>query len=156
MDITEEMVKAYVDGCNASGVADDEVDGLAVMRAGLRAVAPLIAAQALRKARQSFVIAENAPVHACPEGGAAVTPCCGRNPLELLGHRMAVEPALVTRPARERSQAADPDEAERTCPRCGSPEWVSVSLDQGYTRRAQCVPCGHYHPGILGPGWRSS
>lgn len=52
MNITDEMLSAYVDGCNASGVADDEVDGFAVMRAGLRAVAPLIAAQALRLAAE--------------------------------------------------------------------------------------------------------
>ncbi len=46
-------------------------------------------------------------------------------------------------------------EKTRTCPRCGSLNWVSVSLDQGYTRRAQCVPCGHIHSGILGPGWKA-
>lgn len=28
------------------------------------------------------------------------------------------------------------------CMRCGSHEWVSVSLDGGCTRRYQCVPCG--------------
>lgn len=42
--------------------------------------------------------------------------------------------------------------AKPTCPRCGSPRWVSVSLDEGWTRRAQCVPCGAYHPGVIGPG----
>lgn len=31
------------------------------------------------------------------------------------------------------------------CPRCGSMKWVGVSLDGGYSRRAQCVPCGHVH-----------
>ena len=41
------------------------------------------------------------------------------------------------------------------CPRCGSPRWVSVSLDEGYTRRAQCVPCGAYHKPVIGPGWKS-
>lgn len=153
MNITDEMVKAFVDSYE-EGCCNDSSADWCCTRHALAFVAPLIAAQALREARQSFVIAEHAPVHACPEGAAAVTPCCGRNPLELLGHRMAVEPALVTCPGRERSQPAD--EAKRSCPRCGSPEWVSVSLDQGCTRRAQCVPCGHYHPGVIGPGWRSS
>lgn len=41
------------------------------------------------------------------------------------------------------------------CPRCLSDRWVSVSLDGGWTRRAQCVPCGAYHPYTIGPGWRS-
>jgi transcription elongation factor Elf1 len=41
------------------------------------------------------------------------------------------------------------------CPRCGSTRWVSVSLNGGYTRQAQCVPCGAYHPGNIGPGWKS-
>ncbi len=45
----------------------------------------------------------------------------------------------------------EPDDTTRTCPRCGSPEWVSISLDQGYTRRAQCVPCGAIHRDALGP-----
>lgn len=42
-----------------------------------------------------------------------------------------------------------------TCPRCGATRWVSVSLDGGWTRRAQCVPCGTHHSGVIGPGWRS-
>lgn len=41
------------------------------------------------------------------------------------------------------------------CPRCKSPRWVSVSLDGGYTRRAQCVPCGALHIPVIGPGWKS-
>lgn len=41
------------------------------------------------------------------------------------------------------------------CPRCGSPRWVSVSLDEGWTRRAQCVACGALHGPVIGPGWRS-
>ncbi len=41
------------------------------------------------------------------------------------------------------------------CPSCGSPRWVSVSLDGGWTRKAQCVPCGAYHPGTIGPGSES-
>jgi hypothetical protein len=36
-------------------------------------------------------------VHAGPEDGSAVTPCCGRSPFELpRGDRMTYEPALVT------------------------------------------------------------
>jgi transcription elongation factor Elf1 len=49
-----------------------------------------------------------------------------------------------------------PMETKRLCPVCGSERWVSISLDQGYTRRAQCVPCGAIHPGVIGPGWRVS
>jgi transcription elongation factor Elf1 len=41
-----------------------------------------------------------------------------------------------------------------TCPRCRSTWWVSVSVDGGWTRRAQCVPCGAVHA-KLGPGWRN-
>lgn len=40
--------------------------------------------------------------------------------------------------------AADP-----SCPRCASPRWVAVSLDQGHTRRRQCVPCGAIWPGVI-------
>lgn len=42
-----------------------------------------------------------------------------------------------------------------TCPRCGSPRWLSVSLDGGWSRRAQCVPCGAYHAPVIGPGWKA-
>lgn len=42
-----------------------------------------------------------------------------------------------------------------TCPRCGSPRWVSVSLDEGWTRRAQCIPCGAYHAPVIGPGYKA-
>lgn len=49
----------------------------------------------------------------------------------------------------------DGEPSHLTCPRCGSLAWVSVSLDGGWTRRAQCVPCGAHHPGSIGPGWRS-
>ena len=35
------------------------------------------------------------------------------------------------------------------CPACGSRRWVAVSLDGGFTRRRQCVPCGTVHPGLL-------
>jgi hypothetical protein len=41
------------------------------------------------------------------------------------------------------------------CPRCNSPRWVSVSLDGGWTRRAQCVPCGALHEPVIGPGFLS-
>lgn len=41
------------------------------------------------------------------------------------------------------------------CPRCGSPDWVSISLDEGWTRLRQCIPCGTVHRGKLGPGWRA-
>lgn len=46
-------------------------------------------------------------------------------------------------------------DTHRTCPRCGSTEWLSISLDTGFSRRAQCVPCGTVHPGVLGPGWKA-
>lgn len=44
---------------------------------------------------------------------------------------------------------------EPRCPKCKSTRWVSVSLDGGYTRKAQCVPCGAYHVVNIGPGWQS-
>lgn len=40
--------------------------------------------------------------------------------------------------------ARAPEQA--TCARCGSPRWVSVSLNCGHTVIAQCVPCGAYRP----------
>lgn len=53
----------------------------------------------------------------------------------------------------------DSKQAERvkpSCASCGSVRWVSVSLDEGWTRRAQCIPCGAYHPvGVIGPGYRA-
>jgi hypothetical protein len=52
-------------------------------------------------------------------------------------------------------QAPDVTAGPQHCPRCLSPQWVSVSLDGGWTRKAQCVPCGAYHPGSIGPGWKS-
>lgn len=46
-------------------------------------------------------------------------------------------------------------EYEGRCPRCGSDRWISVSLNEGYTRIPQCVQCGTYHGGVvLGPGWK--
>lgn len=53
----------------------------------------------------------------------------------------------------EPTEHSTPD--DHRCPACGSTSWVSVSLDEGYTRRAQCVPCGKVHA-PLGPGWRQS
>jgi hypothetical protein len=44
-------------------------------------------------------------------------------------------------------------DGDHRCPSCGSPRYVSVSLDGAWTRRAQCVPCGAYGD-YLGPGWR--
>lgn len=44
-------------------------------------------------------------------------------------------------------------ELQETCSRCGSNRWVSISLDEGWTRVAQCVPCGAIGP-KLGKGWR--
>lgn len=35
---------------------------------------------------------------------------------------------------------------EWTCARCGSPRWVAVSLDEGFSRKRQCVPCGRVDP----------
>lgn len=32
------------------------------------------------------------------------------------------------------------------CPNCGSPRAVRVSLDEGWSFKAQCVPCGHVRP----------
>jgi hypothetical protein len=46
------------------------------------------------------------------------------------------------------------EQAEHRCTRCGSTEWVSVSLTAGFTRHAQCVPCGKIGD-FLGPGWRA-
>jgi transcription elongation factor Elf1 len=59
----------------------------------------------------------------------------------------------MAEPASERTP--QDDTAKPTCPRCGSPRWVSVSLDGGWTRHAQCVPCGAYHEPVIGPGWQS-
>lgn len=44
------------------------------------------------------------------------------------------------------------DDYKGACPRCGSTRWVSVSLNGGWTRVPQCVPCGAIHPATLGPG----
>lgn len=41
------------------------------------------------------------------------------------------------------------------CPRCGSAHGVYTSLDNGWKRIPQCVPCGFYDTTtVLGPGWR--
>lgn len=50
---------------------------------------------------------------------------------------------------------SSPDIEKPRCPQCGSTRWVSVSLDEGWTRRAQCVPCGAYHKPMIGPGYKS-
>jgi hypothetical protein len=42
------------------------------------------------------------------------------------------------------------------CQRCGSSRFVSISLDGGYTRRPQCVPCGRVDSRYFGHGWKSS
>ena len=47
------------------------------------------------------------------------------------------------------------DNYHGSCPRCGSHRWVSVSLDEAWTRIPQCVPCGAYHDHYLGPGWKN-
>lgn len=57
-------------------------------------------------------------------------------------------------PVKLELAAKETDHVEHRCPSCGSTSWVSVSLDEGYTRRAQCVPCGKVHA-RLGPGWRA-
>lgn len=68
----------------------------------------------------------------------------------------AERPRYVGEVAPDRITAEpEVEEPERICRRCGSPRWVSVSLDEGWTRLAQCVPCGAYHPDKLGPGWKA-
>jgi hypothetical protein len=42
-----------------------------------------------------------------------------------------------------------PEADDWHCRRCGSPRWVSASLNGGYTRTRQCVPCGYYSGDIL-------
>lgn len=42
------------------------------------------------------------------------------------------------------------DSQEITCPACGSGRYVSVSFDRGWTRKAQCVPCGRVHAKLGG------
>jgi transcription elongation factor Elf1 len=54
----------------------------------------------------------------------------------------------------DRKPVESHDHEEHRCPRCGSKSWVSVSLNGGYTRIAQCVPCGAYGD-YLGPGWKA-
>lgn len=105
MKITDEMVEAATRAIHDMDCDTPECTGQLTIegrygrwaRAALEAARPLVAAQALRTvASTSFVIAEDAPVHACPEPGSGVTACCGRVPFEILGHRMAVDRALVT------------------------------------------------------------
>jgi hypothetical protein len=40
---------------------------------------------------------------------------------------------------------AGPGKSDLPCPKCGNPRWVAVSLDEGASRHAQCVPCGFIH-----------
>jgi hypothetical protein len=40
-------------------------------------------------------------------------------------------------------------EVMQVCPRCSSARWVSVSFNEGVTRRRQCVPCGKVYGGAL-------
>jgi len=54
----------------------------------------------------------------------------------------------------DRKPVESHDHEEHRCPRCGSKSWVSVSLNGGWTRLAQCVPCGAYGD-KLGPGWKA-
>lgn len=41
-------------------------------------------------------LTEPVPVHACPRGDSALTPCCGRSPFTMLNERMTLDPSLVT------------------------------------------------------------
>lgn len=77
-------------------------------------------------------------------------PCCDRCPDDRRTNGEA-GPGDTWMIVAEGPQAA---KEEHWCSRCGSTEWVSVSLDEGHTRRAQCVPCGWVHA-ALGPGWRA-
>lgn len=41
--------------------------------------------------------AAETPIHACPQGGDALMPCCEKTPFEVpRDHRMTLDPALVT------------------------------------------------------------
>jgi hypothetical protein len=62
-------------------------------------------------------------------------------PRELLGD---VQPALGDRLFEHMREAYAERVAEvmQVCPRCSSARWVSVSFNEGATRRRQCVPCG--------------
>jgi hypothetical protein len=72
--------------------------------------------------------------------------------------RAAAEQPLTEWVRPNGKKLGDPEEPEEepepTCPRCGTRQWVSVSLNGGYTRTAQCVKCGHYGR-VLGPGWKA-
>jgi hypothetical protein len=65
--------------------------------------------------------------------------------------RHSLEPG----PVAESDATREPEKRQPRCPRCGSTRWVSVSLDTGFTRHAQCVPCGAYHKPVIGPGYKS-
>lgn len=69
------------------------------------------------------------------------------------------EVALPVRRDGEGALTAAPPSPEietPRCPACGSTRWVSVSLDEGWSRRAQCVPCGAYHAPMIGYGYKSA
>lgn len=68
----------------------------------------------------------------------------------MTGQESAALPARTAEPGK-----VDHTDTKPSYPRCASPRWVSVSLDGGFTRRAQCVPCGAVHDPVIGPGWRS-
>lgn len=59
---------------------------------------------------------------------------------------------LVPGPDAPRSRA---EFAGLRCDRCGHARFVSVSFNEGWTRRAQCVPCGAVHRQWTAPGWRA-
>lgn len=80
--------------------------------------------------------------------GVIVQHCNPRTEYELIRH--PYDPDGCPHCAELRELAT-----ERRCPACRSPRWVSVSFDGGWTRRAQCVPCGKVHADPLGPGWRA-
>ncbi len=54
---------------------------------------------------------------------------------------------------RPEAPAPPPSPPALQCPNCGSSRYVSASFDGGWTRKAQCVPCGRVHA-HLGDGWR--
>jgi DNA-directed RNA polymerase subunit RPC12/RpoP len=62
---------------------------------------------------------------------------------------------VVPRCAAGSDAVSERDEYDGACPACGSRRWVGVSLNGGWTRIPQCVPCGAYHRHTLGPGWRA-
>ena len=70
---------------------------------------------------------------------------------QVLYAELPAAPSLKAEP----QQGSGEDTYTGACPQCGSSKWISVSLNEGYTRIPQCVPCGAYHRHTLGPGWRA-